>query len=435
MSGPVHELAEKLNGVLQADGSPLFRFLSAKGQRAFFPSTGILGQGAQAKGAAINATIGTAFEEDGTPLSLECAERLTALPSTAFLYSPSSGVAALRDVWREMLFEKNPSLKGKRFSHPVVTHALTHGLFVAGHLFVGEDDALILPNLYWDNYELLFCEGYGARLDLFPMFTAAGAFNAAAMEAKLMESGERKILLLNFPNNPTGYTATESDAVAITASIRRAAEAGKKVVVILDDAYFGLVYEEGVCRESLFVHLADLHPNVLAVKLDGATKEDYVWGVRVGFITFASQGATDEQYRALEAKAAGTVRGTVSNCSNIGQQMMLKIYRDPDYVTQKREKYAILNRRYQTIKRELAAHPEYAESFTRMPSNSGYFMCVKPIGVDAESVRRCLIERFSTGVIVLNGLIRLAFSSVPNAALPTLFANIDAAVRYLKERA
>ena len=104
-------------------------------------------------------------------------------------------------------------------------------------------------------------------------------------------------------------------------------------------------------------------------------------------------------------------------------------------MTQKREKYAILNRRYQTIKRELAAHPEYAESFTRMPSNSGYFMCVKPIGVDAESVRRCLIERFSTGVIVLNGLIRLAFSSVPNAALPTLFANIDAAVRYLKERA
>ena len=420
MNGQIHELAEALNHVLQANGSPLFTFLSEKGRRAFFPSKGILGQGAEAKGAAINATIGTAFEEDGSPLSLACVEKLTALPSTAFLYSSSSGVPALRDAWREMLFTKNPSLTGKRFSRPVVTHALTHGLFVAGRLFVDDGD------------ELLFCEGYGARLNLFPMFDAEGRFNTDAMEEKLMAPGERKILLLNFPNNPTGYTATETDAVRIAAAIRRAAEAGKKVVVLLDDAYFGLVYEEGVCRESLFVHLADLHENVLAVKLDGSTKEDYVWGVRVGFITFASRGATDEQYRALEAKAAGTVRGTGSNCSNIGQQMLLKAYRDPAYAAQKREKYAILNRRYQTIKAIFADHPEYAESFTRIPCNSGYFMCVKPNGVGAEAVRRCLIEFFSTGVIVLNGLIRIAFSSVPTGMLATLFANIDAAVRQLK---
>jgi hypothetical protein len=42
--------------------------LSPKGQRAYFPSRGILGQRAEAKDATINATIGTAFEEDGSPL-------------------------------------------------------------------------------------------------------------------------------------------------------------------------------------------------------------------------------------------------------------------------------------------------------------------------------------------------------------------------------
>ncbi|MDO5320739.1 MAG: aspartate aminotransferase, partial [bacterium] len=52
----------------------------------------------------------------------------------------------------------------------------------------------------------------------------------------------------------------------------------------------------------------------------------------------------------------------------------------------------------------------------------------KPIGVDAEKVRRHLIEKYSTGTIVLSGLIRLAFSTVPSAKLPTLFANVAAAI-------
>ena len=39
------------------------------------------------------------------------------------------------------------------------------------------------------------------------------------------------------------------------------------------------LYEEGIEKESLFTYLCDLHENVLAIKIDGATKEDYVWGL------------------------------------------------------------------------------------------------------------------------------------------------------------
>ena len=67
-----------------------------------------------------------------------------------------------------------------------------------------------------------------------------------------------------------------------------------------------------------------------------------------------------------------------------------------------------------------------------MPFNSGYFMCVKPIGVDAESVRRRLIEKYSVGTIVLSGLIRIAFSTVPTARLARLFAAVDSAIRDLR---
>ena len=48
----------------------------------------------------------------------------------------------------------------------------------------------------------------------------------------------------------------------------------------------GLVFRDGIYQESIFTLLADAHPGVLAVKIDGATKEDCVWGYRVGFLTY-----------------------------------------------------------------------------------------------------------------------------------------------------
>jgi aspartate/methionine/tyrosine aminotransferase len=192
------------------------------------------------------------------------------------------------------------------------------------------------------------------------------------------------------------------------------------------------VYEDNVHGESLFSEFGRLSENVLAVKIDGTTKEDYVWGVRVGFITFAFKGATADQLKALEAKAAGNVRSSVSNITSLGQHLALAAFSNPDYEKQKQEKYEVLKSRYDEIRRIFAANPEYAEAFEVMPFNSGYFMCVRPKGVDAETVRRHLIEKYSTGTIVLSGLLRIAFSTVPKVKLATLFANIASAIKDLR---
>jgi len=423
----MNELALKLNETLGRAAD----FLSPAGRRMYFPYGGILGQGAEAKACNTNATIGMAFEEDGSPLVMDCFASGVNLDRKAFLYAGSFGLPKLREAWKAMEVVKNPSLAGKRFSTPVVTNALTHGLRIAAELFAGEGEEVVVPDLFWDNYALVFGEAVGAKLSLFNTFSD-GRFDAAAMKAALMSGGEKKILVLNFPNNPTGYTATNGDAAEIVAAVKSAADAGKRIVVILDDAYFGLVYEQGVHGESLFAEFSDLSENVLAVKLDGTTKEDYVWGLRVGFVTFAFKGATDDQLKALEAKAAGNVRSGISNVSSIGQHLAVKAFSDPGYAQQKRDKYAVLKKRYHEIRTILKLHPEYADAFEAMPFNSGYFMCVRPKGVDAEAVRRRLIENYSTGTIVLSGLIRLAFSTIPTAKLPKLFQDVADAVNDLR---
>ena len=109
-------------------------------------------------------------------------------------------------------------------------------------------------------------------METFPLF-AAGKLNLVALQQKMFSSGKKKIVLLNFPNNPTGYTPTEKETNKIVKIIKKEAEKGSKIITIIDDAYFGLVYEKGVFKESIFSDFAGLHENVLAVKIDGASKE------------------------------------------------------------------------------------------------------------------------------------------------------------------
>ncbi len=63
--------ADSLNEILRKESPVIYQMLSAKGKNAFFPKTGIMKQGIEASGKKINATLGMAFEDDGSPMRLE----------------------------------------------------------------------------------------------------------------------------------------------------------------------------------------------------------------------------------------------------------------------------------------------------------------------------------------------------------------------------
>ena len=436
-----------LNNAIETANPAVLAMLSSKGKAIFFPKLGILAQSAEANGKEINATIGIALEDDGSPVALPSISKNLNLPAAdAYTYAPSPGRADLRKLWKEMLGKKNSGLAGKAFSNPVVTSALTHGLSMAGYLFCDAGDTVILPDLFWENYGLIFTHAYGADLDTFPTYAPegkggpetgrggleAGRFNVAGLKAKLdaPSQGGKKIVLLNFPNNPSGYTPYPAEVQGIVAAVKAAAERGEKVVVLIDDAYFGLVFEDGVYKQSIFCDLCDLHPNVLAVKIDGATKEDYVWGFRVGFLTYGIQGGTPALYEALEAKTGGAIRGNISNSSNPAQSLLVRSWSTGEYAAEKQQKFALLKKRYDEVKRILAAHPEYQGQFTALPFNSGYFMCIRP-KADSEKLRQKLLKDYSTGTIDCGGILRLAFSATPTAKLEKLFENIFRAAQDL----
>jgi len=405
--------------------------LSAFGRRIYFPK-GILSQGAEAKKKAsrANATIGIALEQ-GEPMHLQSIHRYIdrISPSDSYNYAPASGKPELREVWREKILKDNPRLQDKALSNPVVTNGLTHGLTLSADLFVNPGDALILPDKMWGNYRLIFSVRYGAEIKTYPFYSDDGRFNTAGFRSALLENakaGSKLLVLLNFPNNPTGYTPTANEAAEIANAVHDAANCECNIVCICDDAYFGLFYGDGPLKESISGYMAGIHPRVLTIKIDGATKEAYVWGFRVGFFTFClgdSLGRT-EVFDALERKAMGAIRSSISNCPHLSQTLVLQALKSPTLAEERAEKAKLMSARAMRVKKVLASG-KYKDAWDVYPFNSGYFMCLRLKSVDSEDLRKHLLDKYGVGVIALGGPdLRIAFSCVEVDDIQQLFDTI-----------
>jgi aspartate/methionine/tyrosine aminotransferase len=427
----MNPLASELNDLLQRGNLHLADMLSEVGKNLFFPK-GILSQSAEAKEKAhrFNATIGMATEKGRTMHLPSVMALLRGLePEEALTYAPSFGLMPLRKAWQAALLAKNPSLEGHEISLPVVTQAITHGLSVVADMWIDPGDVLVLPDKTWGNYHLIFGVRRGAQVVSHALFDAAGNFNVAAFDDCLRAQAaghDKVVVLLNFPNNPTGYTPTPAEADAIADCLVGLAEGGTDVVAVIDDAYFGLFYDERSLQESIFPRLLDRHPRLLAIKLDGGTKENYIWGLRVGFITYGAviAGEIRPVYDALERKTAGNVRGSISNASHLSQEILLRSLQAPTFAAEKAEKYALMKGRADEIRRVLA-DPKYAAAWEAYPFNSGYFMCLRLKTVEAEPLRVHLLDRYGVGLISLGKTdLRIAFSCLEQGNIQELFDTV-----------
>ena len=424
-------LATELNQIIRAENLYVYEMLSEVGKNLFFPR-GILSQSAEAKQKAhrFNATIGMATE-NGRTMFLPSVMRMIKdiEPEEALTYAPSFGIPALRELWKKEIYEKNPSLNGKQISLPVVTNALTHGLSVVSDMWVDPGNIIILPDKMWGNYNMIFSIRRGARIVQYSFFNDSNGFNIEAFTKCVDEQAKEQqklIVILNFPNNPTGYTITPDEGRAIVDTLIKVADNGTNIVTVTDDAYFGLFYDENALKESIFSQICGAHPRIMAIKIDGATKENFVWGLRVGFITYGASITNNGKgfYEALEKKTAGAVRGSISNASHLSQTIILKSMQSHEYKREKKEKSDILQQRAKELK-NILSDSKYQSAWDVYPFNSGYFMCIRVKGVDAETLRVHLLEKYGIGLIALGAHdLRIAFSCIEKDNLRELFDTI-----------
>ena len=420
----INPLAQELNDALK--GTTAGQLLSDVGTRLYFPK-GIIAQSGEAKklGKVANGTIGTTVVE-GKPVMLpsihKFAPDLTAAELVA--YAPTAGNPEFREIWKKELIKKNPRLEGKAISTPVVVPGLTAGISYLSDLFLDENHSLIAADPSWDNYVLIASARRNAEFVQFKMFKD-GKFNIDGLEETLKEESKKGSVrvLLNFPQNPSGYSPTRDEAQRLVSIMKNLAENGTKVMVWCDDAYFGLNYEDDIEPQSLFAYLCDLHENVLAAKIDGPTKEDFAWGARTGFITFGCKGMTEAQYDALVKKLMAAIRSSVSCASTPAQTLIRKGYETGKLDEEKKEFRKILERRYALVRKFINEHTSSA--IEPLPFNSGYFMSFDTKKINAEELRVRLLNEKGIGTIQIDSrTLRVAFSSLDENKIEVVYQAI-----------
>lgn len=420
----LNPLATELNEQLRAVSPTVYTLLSKLGERIYLPK-GILSQTAEAntKAHRFNATRAIALE-DKDMMHLAVSRELVPEVSleSIYGYAPVLGQPELRDAWKTHLLKENPSIVEAILSLPIVTSGMTHGFSLLTELFVDNGDTLILPDKIWGNYRLIFETKAEANLQTYPFFNAANGFNTDGFRETLTNiAGGKLLILLNFPHNPTGYAINHAEAQCIVDAVVARAEAGSRILVMIDDAYAGLWYDASVMHESLFGLLVGCHPNVVPVKIDGATKEEYAWGLRVAFISF---GLREIAMQPLEQKFSGLIRANTSGASQVSQTLILEAMKAPDYAEQKQRNYEILKSRALKVKK-IASHARYAELWAVYPSHAGYFTCLNLKSGNAEAVRQRLLEEYGIGTIALGKTeLRVAYSCLEESDIETVFTTI-----------
>ena len=429
----MNPLAQELNDTLAS--SIAGELLSDLGTRMYFPR-GIISQGGEAKklGHVANATIGMTVV-NGTPAILEAIHKNAPDMKNGELvaYAPTAGNPDLREAWKSALVVKNPSLKGKNISLPVVVPGLTAGISYLADLFVDGTKPLLAANPSWDNYALVIESRRGAELHTFDMFKDGG-FNTEAFKKAIADEAKSDSVrvLLNFPQNPSGYSPTNAEAKEILSILKAQAEKGTKMLVWCDDAYFGLNYEKDIYPQSLFAELCDMHENILAVKIDGPTKEDFVWGFRCGFLTFGGKELTEAHYDALVKKLMGLIRSSVSCSSTVPQSMLLRAFNDSNLDAQKKAMRDMLERRYRLVRTFVDTHT--SKTLTALPFNSGYFMSFDTGTLNAETLRKALLNEKGIGTISIDAkTLRVAFSSVDEDKIEKVYSEIYASADALAQ--
>ncbi len=392
----------------------LAKCLSALGRAATMPAD-IPEQAAEARGKEVNATIGQITDGKGRPLALSAVEEaLSGIVDRdrAILYSPIGGLPEMRAAWRAWqrrgIGDELPS------SLPVVTVGLSHGLSLLADIFAEEETSVVVPTPFWGNYAQMFALRRGAVIESEEAYVE-GVFQPHAWQKSLdrLPEGKPAVTIVNFPSNPGGYFPNHEERRVFVNGLLQAADR-RPIVAIFDDAYAGLVYEDDCDPKSVFWDVvAARHPNLLAVKLDGGTKEFSYFGGRVGFITFGLP-VDSELATILESKIKCMSRALLGSPAATAQVVLLQALQAKETVADIEAIRVQLGRRYRRVRNALDRLDR--DLLLPLACNSGCFALVEipeRLGLTAEQVRRRLLDVESVGVVsIAPRYLRIALCSL-----------------------
>lgn len=187
-------------------------------------------------------------------------------------YPPLGGVEALRAAIAAK-FARDHGL------HPtsqniLVTNGGKQGIFNAVMALVNHGDEVIIPAPAWAGYEQTVQFAGGV-----PVFVKCPQEQGFILQAQALEAAitpRSRLLLLNYPSNPSGAMISRAQLMALAAVLRRYPQ----LFVLSDDIYEHLLFDD-----APHVTLLDVAPDLASrvVTLSGVSKTYAMTGWRIGW--------------------------------------------------------------------------------------------------------------------------------------------------------
>jgi aspartate/methionine/tyrosine aminotransferase len=187
-------------------------------------------------------------------------------------YSHNLGVPELREAIAAYLGTLHPPVLSERIA---VTSSGVNALMLAMQALVGAGDEVVAVVPVWPNLTAQPAI-LGATVTRFALAPSADGAWRLDLDALLRTVSERtRVLLVNSPNNPTGWTLTGSEQAALLAHCRRTG------TWIVADEVYERIYFEAPCAPS-FLDLAAADDRLIVVH--SFSKSFLMTGWRLGWL-------------------------------------------------------------------------------------------------------------------------------------------------------
>lgn len=185
-------------------------------------------------------------------------------------YAASDGLQELRQAIANF-YQRRHQLD-LNWQQIMITVGASQGFMITMMTLLNPGDKVLIPSPYFPlyGYSSILSGGETIKVD-----TSADGFvlTPEALESQLQAHPEVKLLMLNYPNNPTGTSYSKDQVKALADVLRRYPD----VYVLSDEIYGDLVYEGD--HYSMVQELPER-----TILLSGASKSYAMTGFRLGFL-------------------------------------------------------------------------------------------------------------------------------------------------------
>jgi aspartate/methionine/tyrosine aminotransferase len=163
----------------------------------------------------------------------------------------------------------------------VMTCVPEEGIFLLMHALLAPGDHVIAVTPSYQSLTEL-ARAIGCEVTAWPLAVQGGGWALDPDALRRAWTSRTKLLVLNFPNNPTGYLPAQAEFEAILSQARE-----RDVFVFCDEMYRGLEDEAG----SRLPSVADVYAQGIA--LSGLSKAYALPGLRMGWLATSAPGLVE----------------------------------------------------------------------------------------------------------------------------------------------